>query len=370
MPYISKLNNFFAEQEFSIPEIPLLQPADPFLDTAGEDLRRRIFMTNDLGGETLCLRPEFTIPVCLAHLANNNDYGKYAYCGKVFRQRRNGPEEFFQAGMEFIGGNQQAGTLESISSDVDCITNALDALATCGMNKGSIVVGDKAVFEALLIALELPQAWRLRLGRAFGDIQKFENDLQLFESSEHGIQSRDSELHLALEYMNKQAVTDWVVDKMATASLPTIGGRTALDIAERTITKADLAATQLSAKQRKILRAFLSIEVPMANAVEKLCEFSKLMELEMGDAIEIFAQRAKQIDAGIGDQITAIWRANFGRPLDYYTGIGFEIFRDDSPVPVCGGGRYDHLMNLLGAEGEIPAIGFSIWIDRLKGSLQ
>jgi hypothetical protein len=49
-------------------DVPVLQPADPFLDTAGEELRRRIFLSESETGETLCLRPEFTIPVCLHHI--------------------------------------------------------------------------------------------------------------------------------------------------------------------------------------------------------------------------------------------------------------------------------------------------------------
>ena len=50
-------------------DIPVIQPAEPFLDMAGEDLRRRIFLTESETGESLCLRPEFTIPVCRAHIA-------------------------------------------------------------------------------------------------------------------------------------------------------------------------------------------------------------------------------------------------------------------------------------------------------------
>ncbi len=42
----------------------------PFLDMAGEDLRRRIFLTESETGAALCLRPEFTIPVCLDHIAS------------------------------------------------------------------------------------------------------------------------------------------------------------------------------------------------------------------------------------------------------------------------------------------------------------
>jgi ATP phosphoribosyltransferase regulatory subunit len=41
----------------------ILQPAEPFLDTSGEDIRRRMFLTSDPDGRELCLRPDLTIPV-------------------------------------------------------------------------------------------------------------------------------------------------------------------------------------------------------------------------------------------------------------------------------------------------------------------
>ena len=82
-------------------DIPVIQPADAFLDTAGEDLRRRIFLTESETGESLCLRPEFTIPVCLHHIGTApQEQRRYAYFGQVFRQRRDGANEFYQAGIE------------------------------------------------------------------------------------------------------------------------------------------------------------------------------------------------------------------------------------------------------------------------------
>ena len=51
-------------------EPPILQPAAVFLDLAGEDIRARIFLTTGAEGEELCLRPEYTIPVCRAYLAS------------------------------------------------------------------------------------------------------------------------------------------------------------------------------------------------------------------------------------------------------------------------------------------------------------
>ena len=47
----------------------MLQPAEPFLDLSGEDIRRRMFVDPGRGGAELCLRPEYTIPVCREHLA-------------------------------------------------------------------------------------------------------------------------------------------------------------------------------------------------------------------------------------------------------------------------------------------------------------
>jgi ATP phosphoribosyltransferase regulatory subunit len=43
----------------------MLQPAEPFLDLSGEDIRRRMFLVSDAAGRELCLRPDLTIPVAL-----------------------------------------------------------------------------------------------------------------------------------------------------------------------------------------------------------------------------------------------------------------------------------------------------------------
>ena len=99
----------FGERGANVVELPVLQPADPFLDMAGEDLRRRIFLTESETGESLCLRPEFTIPVCIGHIASHAATPRrYAYLGEVFRQRRDGENEFFQAGIEDLGDAETA----------------------------------------------------------------------------------------------------------------------------------------------------------------------------------------------------------------------------------------------------------------------
>ena len=47
------------------------------------------------------------------------------------------------------------------------------------------------------------------------------------------------------------------------------------------------------------------------------------------------------------------------RGLAYYTGVVFEVFdRRGELRAICGGGRYDRLLSLYGAETVVPACGF------------
>ena len=61
---------------------------------------------------------------------------------------------------------------------------------------------------------------------------------------------------------------------------------------------------------------------------------------------------------------------NLVRGLDYYTKTVFEIYSDllGAQTALCGGGRYDYLIEELGGEST-PAIGFAAGLERLILSL-
>src|SRR6478752_6263397 len=83
----------------------ILQPADPFLDLSGEDIRKRMYLTADPQGRELCLRPDLTIPVSHDYLASPQA-GKpagFCYLGTVFRHRATEPGEFLPAVIESFG---------------------------------------------------------------------------------------------------------------------------------------------------------------------------------------------------------------------------------------------------------------------------
>src|SRR6185503_20072993 len=67
----------FAQAGYVQAHPAILQPAEPFLDLSGEDIRKSLYLTTDASGEELCLRPDLTIPVARDYLASA-DAGKPA----------------------------------------------------------------------------------------------------------------------------------------------------------------------------------------------------------------------------------------------------------------------------------------------------
>lgn len=64
---------------------------------------------------------------------------------------------------------------------------------------------------------------------------------------------------------------------------------------------------------------------------------------------------------------------NLVRGLSYYTRTVFEILEkgegeNDIPLTLAGGGRYDYLARQLGSKKDIPAVGFSVGVDRIIAS--
>ena len=64
---------------------------------------------------------------------------------------------------------------------------------------------------------------------------------------------------------------------------------------------------------------------------------------------------------------------NLVRGLSYYTRTVFEIIEekggeDNTPLTLAGGGRYDYLAKQIGSKKDVPAVGFSIGVDRIISS--
>ncbi|MEO3386415.1 ATP phosphoribosyltransferase regulatory subunit [Mesorhizobium sp. CAU 1741] len=357
--FASDILALFEERGAGLADVAVLQPADPFLDMAGEDLRRRIFLTESETGAALCLRPEFTIPVCLDHIAAQaGTPRRYGYLGEVFRQRRDGEAEFFQAGIEDLGETDIATADARSLADAHALLMRVlpghDLAAT---------LGDQRVFEAVLAALGLPRGWRTRLARAFGSAEQLAAALDDLANPTRSSAFGETVAALVLDG-DADGLAGHVAGLMERSGLSPSAGRTPGAIARRMIEKAELRSVRLSKDAFDALKDFLAIRVPLEQAADALAAFESRAGVALGSAMELFAARAEAIAAqGLGTGVVA-YDAAFGRPLDYYTGLVYEISAGSSR-PLAGGGRYDRLLTLLGAETPIPGVGFSVWLDRI-----
>ncbi|CZT34322.1 ATP phosphoribosyltransferase regulatory subunit [Rhizobium sp. 9140] len=358
----------FATRRAERVHTPVIQPADPFLDMAGEDLRRRIFLTASETGTSLCLRPEFTIPVCLRHIETATGTPKrYAYLGEVFRQRRGGAEEFYQAGIEDLGERDVA------SADARAIVDAMDLLRVVLPGQAetktkahalSLTLGDQAVFEAVVAALGLPVGWQKRLIHAFGDPAHLEALLDRLARPQP-VTGLDPEIEALLSADRQDELIARLERRMEETGYSTNASRSPAEIARRLREKRELAETRLDGSALLLLREFLTLRLPLAEASAALAGFADAADLKLGPAIAAFDARLAALANAGADLSAMTYRAAFGRPLDYYTGMVFEIAASGGEV-LAGGGRFDRLMTLLGAQSHIPAVGFSLWLDRIE----
>src|ERR1700744_2677021 len=139
----------FAKSGYTLAEPPILQPAEPFLDLSGEDIRKSLYLTTDATGEELCLRPDLPIPVARQYLASGQagQAAGFSYLGPVFRYRWGRPSEFLQAGVESFGRQDRA------AADAEMLALALEATTAFGVTGVEIRTGDVALFNALIDAL-------------------------------------------------------------------------------------------------------------------------------------------------------------------------------------------------------------------------
>ena len=212
----------------------------------------------------------------------------------------------------------------------------------------------------------MPRGWRMRLARTFGNAAMLKETLA--DLARERPQPKLSPQMAALAGSGDQAaLAESIAEEMQSTGFPAHAGRSAEDIASRLIEKTELAAVKLSKLQFAALSEFIAIREPLDTAASHLRQFSKSAGIELDGALAAFETRVGEIEALGLNASTVTYDAAFGRPLDYYTGLVFEIRSAEKDLgALAGGGRYDLLLTLLGAEKPIPGVGFSLWLDRLE----
>jgi ATP phosphoribosyltransferase regulatory subunit len=355
----------FARRGYLRVEPPVLQPADIFLDQSGENFRRRMFITTDAEGRELALRPEFTIPVVRLYLAqeSHGQEARYSYCGRVFRMQSGSPGEFVQAGIESFG------RIDLTAADAEIMGLALEGLRAFGIDEPVIQMGDMGLFSALLNALDVPAPVLRRLKRAFAKGQLNAGTLDQVLDDRGREDATLTGLSSALSGIDPVTARQLVEDLLKIAGISTVGGRSNAEIADRLLEQAEQGQSVVPERTRALLSDYLSISGDPDTASSALHALMQREQIALEEAIARFDERNGFLHLS-GIELDRIrFSTAFGRDLDYYTGLVFEMRAAHQPEsgPLVGGGRYDRLAHSLGASVPVPAVGCSVFMDRLLG---
>ena len=327
---------------------------------SGEDIRGRLYLTSDAEGAELCLRPDYTIPVCLAYLGSPQAgrEAQYSYLGPVFRARPGQSGESTQSGLESYGRS------DAEAADAEIFAMAMEAADIAGVGALNVRLGDAHLFDQVLHALDLPDVWLRRLRRGLARGRSLEAILDE-PGNGHGGQSG---VLAALERADHAGARALVEDLLAIAGIARVGGRSAGEIADRFLDQAAVRSGAGAPKEKRaVLQRFLDISGDPDAASLLLRKLAADADLDIGAALDSLDQRIGFL-AARGMKVEQYkFSASFVRDLDYYTGFVFEAVdpRRADGKPAIGGGRYDGLARRLGAPSDIPAVGAAIWIDRL-----
>ena len=346
------LLGLFASRGYGREEPAVLQPAEIFLDRSGEEIRRRTFTLMDPSGRELCLRPDLTIPICREAVMSKRSFpARIAYNGLVFRHQPGEPHrptQFFQAGVELLGLEDRA------AGETEILSLVVDALKVCGLSDFTIRMGDLALFNALVDALALPAGWRSRLKRHFWRAGYVESLLYWLG---HG----DGKAKLPGTLEEIEALLD------ARGDAP-MAGRSREDIITRALDRAaDAANLRLDAKVADAVAQLLDISGPAEESLAKVRALLATAGINLDPQLAAMDARLATLKSLNIDPARVQFTAHFGRNMEYYTGFVFELWARDKegPVQIAGGGRYDSMMEMLGAKKPVSAIGVAIRTERV-----
>jgi len=327
----------FKSNGFVLLEPDVLLDSDFIIERSGEKFRSSMLSFEREDGKTMCLRPDLTVASCISFLQKKSS-SKIYYSGQAYRRSGKKGTNFIndQLGIEILGSKNQ------IQADFKVLSTILSSAKKIKKKRVQIKVGDVSLFKRLINALDMPERWKLRLIRHFWRPSYFEELLKRLEKNTD-IDAVTFDADKKKFYEMKKLDQDKV-----------IAGRSISEILKRFDKKIkDPRSFADGKKIVKIITSFLKINCKLSELDEKLLDFAKKNNLNKN----IFKDFKSILNLKkLNQDINFI--ANFGRDVEYYTGIVFEVFSEKKEI--ARGGRYDDLLKSLGAKKNIPAVGAAI----------
>ena len=276
---------------------PPLEPLALYVEKSGEEIVGQLYNFQDKGEREVSLRPEMTPSLARILAEHGRSVAK--------------PIRWFSVPQLFRYERQQRGRLkehfqwnvdivgeEGISADVEVLAVGLDGLRELGLGPEDILarVSDRRLLSAVLSAFGVEEE---RLASAFTIIDKLER-----ANPDRSLERLQTEAGLS------DAKAGEALDLFTAGTLEAIASR--------------MGGHDGVAPELERLEGY----------------FGQLKAMGLGAYVE--------------------FDLRIVRGLAYYTGIVFELFdRKGELRAICGGGRYDRLLELVGGD-PLPAVGFGM----------
>ena len=343
--YSENIIKVFKKDGFVLSEPDVLLDSDYIIQRSGENFRRSMLTFEDDTGKSMCLRPDLTIASCIKYLKDNSKTNtKIFYSGQAYRRSNNEKDKIIndQLGIEILGSKNKS------IDDLKVLKTINSSIKKIKIKNISIKVGDISLFQNLIESLKIPERWKMRLKRHFWRPQYFEDLLNRLETnSDVDPAAVDSDKKKFLEMQNLDQSKE-------------IANRKVSEILSRFDRKIkDPRSFGENKKIVKIIREFLKISCPVDKLDMALKSFAKKNNLNNSFLKNLpTIKNLSKIDS------KTIFLTNFGRDIEYYTGIVFEIY-NSSKKEIARGGRYDGLLKSLGSKKNISAVGAAINLNNL-----
>ena len=284
---------------------PPLEPLDLYVEKSGPEIVGQLYEFEDKGGRRVALRPEMT--PTLARMLAERSRGlpkpiRWFSIPQLFRYERSQRgrlREHFQLNVDIVG---EAG----VAADAEVLAVAVDAVRALGLGEADFAarVNDRRLVAAVLDAAGVPPDGRRECMAVLDKAGRTPADRSRQRLDELGV------------------------------------GTDAADAIMELATAGDAEGDAGEDAWERLERRFGG-DRAVREAMEPLETYRELLD-------------AMGLGAFVRFDFTIV------RGLDYYTGIVFELFdRAGKFRAVCGGGRYDRLLERVGGD-PLPAVGFGM----------
>jgi ATP phosphoribosyltransferase regulatory subunit len=370
---VHRLGTFLEHAGYAHVDSPVLEQSDLFQASFGQELWQNLYAFR-LHHRDLCLRPEYTASVCRLYLDHYQQQPlplRFQYAGPIFRYESPGRSRYrqhTQLGIELFGGH-------SASADAEILQLACDALHNLHISNYRLELGHIGVASGFINRLHLDDhAARLLLGLM--------EQISRSETGERAAQERLEALYPSAGDFDGTSGGDasvatgmeahYITSLLRGISISFGDADSRREIVERFLWKMDR-----NEQKRQILDGLEFLQALHAVSGTPPMVFGELRDLldrygldpaplsELQQLVTILEQcdvPAEQIVLNLA----------LGRGVSYYTGLVFEIHARDADgfdTQLCGGGRYDRLMQAVGGPRDLNACGFTFGVERLLAQI-